>query len=49
MEKPVPDISKIIAHWTEWERGEQTPGKVLSNLKTAGLADLLKSLDVTAG
>ncbi len=28
----------------EWERGEATPGRVMANLKTAGLRDLLEAL-----
>jgi hypothetical protein len=30
--------------WDEWERGEQSPGKVLANLKTAGFAVVLAQL-----
>lgn len=44
MDKPTPDPSKLLGYWEEWERGETPPGKVLSNLKTAGMPDLLKSL-----
>jgi hypothetical protein len=43
-ERPAPDVSKLITAWEEWERGEQLPGKVLANLKTAGLAEVLKDL-----
>ncbi len=43
-EQPSPDLGKLIAAWEEWERGEQTPGKVLSNLKTAGMATVLQQL-----
>lgn len=43
-ERPAPDVSKLINAWEEWERGEQLPGKVLANLKTAGLAEVLKDL-----
>ena len=28
----------------EWERGEETPGRVMANLKTGGLRDLLEQL-----
>ena len=44
-ERPAPDLTKIIAAWQEWERGEETPGKVLANLKTAGLGDVLDELN----
>jgi len=33
-----------LTAWQEWERGEENPGKVLANLKTAGLADVLAEL-----
>jgi hypothetical protein len=44
MEKPPPDPQKLLNHWMEWERGETPPGKVISNLKTAGLRELLEQL-----
>jgi hypothetical protein len=43
-ETPAPDLTKLIAAWDEWERGEETPGKVLARLKTAGLAVVLAEL-----
>ena len=43
MERPV-DPEKILAYWMEWERGETPPGRVMSNLKTAGLRDLIEQL-----
>ena len=43
-EQPAPDLKKLLAAWDEWERGEQRPGKVLANLKTAGLPAVLKEL-----
>jgi len=43
-ERPAPDLSKILAAWEEWERGEQNPGKVLTNMKTAGLTEILREL-----
>ena len=43
-ERPAPDLSKLITAWQEFERGEEAPGKVLANLKTAGLADVLQQL-----
>lgn len=45
MEKPPPDPNKLLADWMEWERGETPPGKVISNLKTHGMRDLLETLD----
>jgi len=41
---PPPDLRKLLAAWEEWERGEQAPGKVLANLKTAGLGTVLAEL-----
>ncbi len=44
MERPPPDPNKLLAAWMEWERGETPPGRVMSNLKTAGMRELLESL-----
>jgi len=41
--RPAPDPEKLLAFWLEWERGETPPGRVLANLKTGGLRDLLES------
>lgn len=43
-ERPAPDLNKLLAAWEEFERGEQQPGKVLANLKTAGLGEVLQEL-----
>lgn len=43
-ERPPPDPAKLLAAWMEWERGDTPPGRVLSNLKTAGMRELLESL-----
>lgn len=42
--RPPADPAKLLAHWMEWETGETPPGRVMSNLKTAGLRELLESL-----
>jgi hypothetical protein len=44
MDVPSPDPQKLLAYWIEWERGETPPGRVMSNLKTAGLRTLLEQL-----
>jgi hypothetical protein len=44
METPPPDPARLLGYWEEWERGEVTPGRVMANLKTAGLPQLLRSL-----
>ena len=43
-EKPPPDPAKLLAHWMEWERGEETPGRVIADLKKAGMRELLEQL-----
>lgn len=43
-EQPAPDLQKIIAALEEWEKGEQTPGRTLANMKTAGLGQVLAQL-----
>jgi hypothetical protein len=44
MDRPLPDPAKLLDEWMEWERGEATPGRVMANLKTAGLRELLEHL-----
>jgi len=36
--------TKLLEYWMEWERGETPPGRVISNLKTAGMKELLEAL-----
>jgi hypothetical protein len=42
--RPPPDPAKLLGYWMEWERAETPPGRVISNLKTAGLRELLEAL-----
>jgi hypothetical protein len=44
MELPAPDARKLLQSWMEWERGDVTPGRVMANLKTGGLRQLLEAL-----
>ena len=44
-EKPIPDPTKLLAHWMEWEKGAASPGQTMSDLKRAGLRDLLEALE----
>lgn len=44
MELPPPDPQKLLTAWMEWETGETPPGRVMANLKTAGLPQLLRTL-----
>lgn len=48
MDRPPPDPRKLLDEWMEWERGEATPGRVMANLKTAGIRDLLEALAAQA-
>ena len=43
-DRPPADPAKLLAWWMEWERGETTPGRVMANLKTGGLRDILEEL-----
>jgi len=43
-ERPPPDPSKLLTSWMEWEKGEQPPGRVLANLKTGGMREVLEQL-----
>jgi hypothetical protein len=36
--------AKLLSSWMEWETGETPPGRVMSNLKTGGLRELLESM-----
>ncbi len=44
MDRPPPDPQKLLAAWMEWEKGETPPGRVMSNMKTAGMRELLEGL-----
>jgi hypothetical protein len=48
-DRAAPDADTLLSDWMEWERGDTTPGRVMSNLKTHGLRDLLESLGSTRG
>ncbi|MEM8747864.1 MAG: hypothetical protein AAGF91_14280 [Actinomycetota bacterium] len=43
-EQPAPDLTKIVAAWEKFESGEETPGRVLADMKTAGLDVVLTQL-----
>lgn len=49
MDRPAPDPRKLLDHWEEWERGETPPGRVMSDLKTGGLRELLQDLTAAGG
>jgi hypothetical protein len=44
MEVPPPDPAKLLVWWMEWESGDVPPGRVMANLKTGGLRELLEQL-----
>jgi hypothetical protein len=44
MDRPPPDPAKLLSQWMEWENGELPPGRVMANLKTGGLRDVLEQL-----
>ena len=48
MDIPPPDPTKMLEKWMEWERGEVQPGKLVSDLKNAGLPDLLRTMVASA-
>jgi len=49
MDRPPPDPAKLLDAWMEWERGETPPGRVISNLKTGGLREVLEELAAVGG
>jgi hypothetical protein len=44
MDRPLPEPAKLLAQWMEWESGDVTPGRLVANLKTAGLPDRQRHL-----
>lgn len=44
MDRPPPDPIKLLAYWMEWEKGDTPPGRVMANLKTGGLREVLEDL-----
>lgn len=44
MDRPPADPAKLLASWMEWEKGETTPGRVMADLKTGGLREVLEHL-----
>lgn len=48
MDIPPPDPAKMLEKWMEWERGEVQPGRLVSDLKNAGLPDLLRTMVAAA-
>ena len=42
--RPATDPTKLLSDWLEFERGEESPGRVLANLKTHGMREVLENL-----
>ena len=42
--RPPADPAKLLSQWMAWEKGEETPGRVMANLKTSGMRELLEAL-----
>jgi hypothetical protein len=43
-DRVVAEPAKMLEYWMEWEKGVTPPGRVISNLKTAGMKELLEAL-----
>lgn len=43
-DRPAPDPSALFEEWMKWERGEVEPGRLIANLKKAGLREVLEDL-----
>ncbi|HVM40942.1 MAG TPA: hypothetical protein VM618_09230 [Acidimicrobiia bacterium] len=44
MERAPGNPVDLLAIWMQWENGETPPGKVISDLKAAGMRELLDTL-----
>ncbi|MGY6502785.1 MAG: hypothetical protein ACXIVQ_18050 [Acidimicrobiales bacterium] len=44
MDRPPPDPIKLLDIWMQWEKGDSTPGRVMADLKTAGMRQVLEHL-----
>jgi hypothetical protein len=42
--RPPPEPDKLLSDWMEWERGDEPPGRVIANLKTHGIREVLEAL-----
>ena len=47
-EVPRPDTAKLLNAWMQWERGESSAGRVMADMKTAGMRELLDGLVAAA-
>jgi hypothetical protein len=42
--RPARDAAKLLATWMDWEKGRETPGRVMADLKKGGLREVLEEL-----
>ena len=42
--RPARDAAKLLAAWMDWEKGRETPGRVMADLKKGGLREVLEEL-----
>lgn len=43
-DRPPSDPKQMLEEWLQWERGEIEPGRLIGNLKKAGMKELLEQL-----
>lgn len=48
-ERPAPEPSALLEEWLKWEKGELEPGRLIANLKKAGMRELLEKVAAEAG
>lgn len=46
-DRPAPEPQSLLEEWMKWERGEIEPGRLIANLKKAGLREVLEELAAT--
>jgi hypothetical protein len=44
MDRPPPDMTRLLASWREWGQEDILPGQVVSNLKKGGMREVLDGL-----
>ena len=44
MQKPQPNLHKVVELWDTWEKGKADPDQLLAQLKMHGLPEILKEL-----
>ena len=44
MDRPPADPAKLLSSWRDWETEASTPGRVVADLKTGGMRDIIEHL-----